>query len=144
MTLHIKRLTAGTESVEELASIQARRLADARTQGIDKLYTYTRMVPRRAKELTRGGSLYWVIKGAFRVRQTILAIEEDTDADGHRFCRIQLDPEHVPVELRSQRAFQGWRYMKPEEAPPDRRSTEGGEDDLPEEMAAELRELGLL
>lgn len=53
MTLHIKRLAAGTESVEELASIQARRLADARTQGIDKLYTYTRMVPRRAKELTR-------------------------------------------------------------------------------------------
>ncbi len=144
MTLHIKRLAAGTESVEELASIQARRLADSRAQGIDKLYTYTRMVPRRAKELTRGGSLYWVIKGSFRVRQTILAIEEDTDADGHRYCRIQLDPEHVPVEMRGHRAFQGWRYMKPEDAPPDRGAMAEGEDDLPEEMASELRELGLL
>ena len=144
MTLHIKRLAAGTESVEELASIQAGRLTDARTQGIDKLYTYTRMVPRRAKELTRGGSLYWIIKGSFRVRQSILAIEEDTDADGHRYCRIQLDPEHVPVEMRGHRAFQGWRYMKPEDAPLDRSAMAEGEDELPEEMASELRELGLL
>jgi len=144
VTLHIKRLAAGTESVEELASIQAGRLTDARTQGIDKLYTYTRMVPRRAKELTRGGSLYWIIKGSFRVRQSILAIEEDTDADGHRYCRIQLDPEHVPVEMRGHRAFQGWRYMKPEDAPLDRSAMAEGEDELPEEMASELRELGLL
>ena len=144
MTLNIKRLAAGTESVEQLAAIQEQRLAKARAEGIGKLYTYTRMVPRRAKELTRGGSLYWVIKGAFRVRQTILAIDEDTDADGHRFCKIELDPELVPVELRGHRAFQGWRYMTPEEAPADRQCTNSGEEELPDEMASELRELGLL
>jgi len=144
VTLHIKRLAAGTESVEQLAAVQASRLADLRSQGIDKLYTYTRMVPRRAKELTRGGSLYWIIKGSFRVRQAILAIEEDTDADGHRFCKIELDPEHVAVEMQGHRAFQGWRYMKPEEAPADRQGLAEGEEELPEELAAELRELGLL
>jgi len=39
-------------------------------------------------------------------------------------------------------AFQGWRYLEPARAPPDLSS--GDSADLPPEMAAELKRLGLL
>jgi hypothetical protein len=48
----------------------------------------------------------------------------------------------VPVHPWPRRPHQGWRYLKPEDAPPDLREGDGG--DMPPEMIAELRELGLL
>jgi hypothetical protein len=49
----------------------------------------------------------------------------------------------VPTEAQARRPFQGWRYLRPEDAPPDATARDGARD-MPPGMAAELRELGLL
>ena len=48
------------------------------------------------------------------------------------------------VEPRPWRAFQGWRYLEADAAPPDLEGSASGVVDLPPEMAEELRSLGLL
>ena len=99
-----------------------------------------------AEELIDNGSIYWVVKRFVRVRQFILAIEPITNSEGRRRCRIQLDPTLTRTELHPHRAFQGWRYLKPEDAPPDLKGDPNAETNIefPPEMAAELRDLGLL
>jgi hypothetical protein len=95
-------------------------------------------------ELADGGSLYWVIKSFIRVRQRILGIERLTGAEGRPYCRIRLEPVYVRTEMRPHKPFQGWRYLRPEDAPPDVDAASADADDLPAEMAEELRGLGLL
>ena len=79
----------------------------------------TRMVPKRVDELLDGGSLYWVIKGQIAVRQALLAVRPFTDHDGIGRCHLVLDPVMVPLDPRPHRPFQGWRYLRPDDAPPD-------------------------
>lgn len=138
-TLNLIKLCVGCESPDQLREWQAGRLA---TQG--RIVHVTRMVPKRCDELLDGGSLYWVIKGVVRVRQRILALHQGTDEEGRGFCAIELDPELVEVQSRPHRPFQGWRYLKPEDAPRDVPSSAVGEEPPPPEMAAELRKLGLI
>lgn len=105
----------------------------------------TRMTPRRGDEILNGGSIYWVIKRLVQVRQRIIGLHEGMDEDGRSFCAIELDPDLVPVEPRSHRPFQGWRYLKDEDAPRDLpRGSVASDAEPPPEMAAELRKLGLL
>ena len=54
-----------------------------------------------------------------------------------------LDKDLVPTEPWPHRAFQGWRYLDPKDAPPDRPTGEV-DAEMPEAMIAELRDLGLL
>ena len=138
MAVHLIKLCVGIREVAELADFQARRLA---REGHN--FHVTRMVPRRAAEIVDGGSLYWVIAGMILVRQRITAIESFTDAEGVRRCRLGLDPTLVPVVPQPRRAFQGWRYLKPEDAPADLEIGEG-DDPMPEAMRREQAELGLL
>ena len=59
---------------------------------------------------------------------------------------LQVDPDLVPTLWRPWRPFQGWRYLKPIDAPPDAPGGIGGdapEGALPARMIAELRALGL-
>jgi len=49
----------------------------------------------------------------------------------------------IPVWPRRVRIFQGWRYLETEDAPEDLPQTEDAAP-MPAELAAELRELGLL
>jgi hypothetical protein len=97
-------------------------------------------------ELIDGGSIYWVVKRLIRVRQKIIGIEKMTNEEGKKFCAIELDPSHILLEPRSQKPFQGWRYLKTEESPAD--APDGGVAnfglDMPSEMMVELKELGLL
>ncbi len=137
--LHLIKLSVGTESVESLRRWQARRL---RLSG--RVFHQTRMMPRRADELVQGGSIYWVIKGLVQARQRLLAIEPQADADGRRSTLLVLEPELVRVVPTPHRAFQGWRYLNPEEAPPDLGEAADDLPDMPPEMIAELRALGLL
>jgi hypothetical protein len=102
------------------------------------------MVPKRADELTDGGSLYWVIRGEVLCRERILGIEPFTDKDGIGRCRIVLDGKVKLVRPRPYRAFQGWRYLSPKDAPPDLERAAPGARHMPETMRRELRELGLL
>ena len=138
MPLHLVKLCVGCRDIAHLGAFQKARLeATGRNAHV------TRMVPRRAKEILDGGSLYWVINGMITVRQRIVAIEPFVDDDGVKRCRLELDPELVPVRPVPRRPFQGWRYLEDADAPPDMDGLEGDED-LPEEMRRDLGSLGLL
>lgn len=144
MALHLLKLAVGIDSVAHLARVQKARRAERRANGEGGgTWHFTRNFPRQADEVLDGGSLYWVIKGVIRVRQPITGFEEVLDPqEGIRRCAILLDEALVETEARPCRAFQGWRYLAAKDAPPDR--TGGGGDDLPAEMEAELRALGIL
>ncbi|MCH7957394.1 MAG: DUF1489 domain-containing protein, partial [Proteobacteria bacterium] len=130
---------------QHLVRSQAGRLGRARERGeAAVLRHYTRHTPRRSAELTDGGSLYWVIKGFIRVRQEFRAVERGVNAEGRPSCALVLAPGLVRTSLRACRPFQGWRYLGPENAPADLSPLAGETDGVPRELAAELRQLGLL
>ena len=52
-----------------------------------------------------------------------------------------MTPKLVPVIPTPRRAFQGWRYLSPEDAPADLTAIEGAED-LPEQLRTKLVNLG--
>ena len=137
MTLNLLKLCVGVAEVDELVDWQRRRLKAER-----KLYHTTRMIPRRREELLDGGSLYWVIKGQVQCRQRLTDIVPFTDDEGIGRCRLMLDREIVLTRSQPRRAFQGWRYLVPADAPAD--LVAGDVAGLPPEMRAELAELGLL
>lgn len=145
MIVHMMKMAVGVDDVRHLADIQAGRRRRAETEdGTAALRHFTRHVPRRRGEILDGGSMFWVIKGFIRVRQAILGVEPGLDIEGRRRCALVLDPCLVATELCRMRRFQGWRYLHPDSAPADRRAVAGGADHLPTDMAAELRELGLI
>jgi hypothetical protein len=102
------------------------------------------MVPTRTVELLDGGSLYWVIKGQISARQRLIGIEPFVDSAGVKRCALQLDDEVVALRPQPHRAFQGWRYLTPADAPPDLDSVAAGLDEMPEALRRELSDLGLL
>ncbi len=144
MTLHIIKLCVGAESIEDLAQWQAKRIKEQKKRGVKKpqLMHVTRMTPKRKDEVLDGGSLYWVIKGQIAVRQKLLDLKPTTK-NGVPHCGLVYDPKLIPLRRRAHRAFQGWRYLDPKDAPPDAKGGKGGAD-LPEELQAELVSLGLL
>jgi hypothetical protein len=139
--LHITKLAVGISDINELRAFQAER------QRIDPpLRHRTRNMPRRRSEVLDGGSMYWVINGSMLARQRILDIIEDRRADGTACTGIVLDREIVPLAGRPTRPFQGWRYLAPDDAPPDMSAAGAvtGLDALPAAMRQELRSLCLL
>ena len=140
--LHIIKLSVGPKDVAALRGLQAARL---KREG--ELFHRTRVMPKRAEEVCAGGSIYWVVAGLLRVRQRIVAIREDAEEDGTACCALVFDPTLVLVEPRPQKPFQGWRYLKPEEAPPDvamERVPARGLEALPPRLRRELAELCLI
>jgi len=145
MPLHLIKLCVGCDSVADLEDWIKQKLKEKKRRGqkAEHIHT-TRMVPKRAAELTRGGSLFWVIRGQITCRERILAIRPFTDKDGIGRCRVVLDGKLVLVEPRPRSAFQGWRYLEAKEAPRDLARAAPGAAKMPEQMRRELRELGLL
>jgi hypothetical protein len=147
MALHLIKLAVGIESVAHLRDRQRQRLAKQSGNSTKpRLWILTRNMPRRADEIVgQGGSLFWVIKGHVLVRQMITGIETVANDEGNRRCAIYLDPSLIGVRSRRSRPFQGWRYLEVDRAPMD--AGGGGsfdENEAPPEMAAELRDMGLL
>lgn len=143
MPLHIIKLCVGCESLSDLAAWQKQRLKEKRAKGQKpELVHITRMTPKRSDEVLDGGSLYWVIKGQIAARQKLLALRP-VKKNGVPHCGLVYDKELVPVVARPRRAFQGWRYLEVQDAPPDLRKTKGAEN-LPEALQRELAALGLL
>ena len=132
------------ESVAKLKQLQTERLVQSTTENTSELYTYTRNIPKRIDELIDGGAIYWVIKKYIKVRQRILGIERHTNDEGKAYCAIQIDPELKQVVPRRQKAFQGWRYLRPEDIPTDLDTSQSKVANLPSALANELRELGLI
>ena len=146
MPLHLIKLSVGTDSVKDLEDWIRQKLKQQKKAGKKKperVHT-TRMVPKRAEEILAGGSIYWVIRGQIMCRERVLDIRPFVDKEGIGRCHLVLDPKCVLVEPRPFRAFQGWRYLDPKDAPRDLDRAAPGARDMPEAMRRELRELGLL
>ncbi len=145
MSLHLIKLCVGAELLDDLRQWMAERMREAAKRGPARRHAHvTRMAPKRADDLIDGGSLYWVIKGQIAARQTIVGIEPFMDSDGIGRCKLWLDGEVVAVAPRPMRAFQGWRYYQPKDAPPDLDESQPGIAEMPEGLRRELAALGLL
>lgn len=142
MLRHLIKLAVGIRDVDHLAAVQGTRAAER--GGRTVTFAYTRRRPREPEAVTAGGSLYWVIKGAIRCRQRVLDLDAAVDGDGEPYCLIVLDPALVPTSPVPRSAFQGWRYLDPANAPPDLADAGAGVAEMPPELIAELRGLGLL
>ncbi|MDB3921234.1 DUF1489 domain-containing protein [Paracoccaceae bacterium] len=138
--IHLVKLSVGSEDVEDLRAWQATKRAQAEDGAPRHV---TRMWPKREADLLKGGSIYWVIKGQLQCRQKILRLDEIYREDGIRRCAIVLDPEIIRTHLAQKRPFQGWRYLKPEQAPADLPSNRQDEEDLPVELAGALADIGV-
>ncbi len=139
--INLVKLCVGAEQVQDLLDWQG----SARAKGPDGLPRHvTRMWPKQSDKLMNGGSLYWVFKGLVLCRQPIVRLDEVQGADGIVRCGIVLDPEVTRTASTPKRPFQGWRYLKPEDAPPDLRKGREAEPTLPPEMNRALAEIGVL
>lgn len=145
MPLHLIKLCVGVDSIRELDEWIKERMAQKKKkkEAIEHIHT-TRMMPTRKEALLDGGSLYWVIKGVISARQKLIDLRPFTDKEGIKRCRIVMEPKLVPVLPKPRSAFQGWRYLKANEAPADLAKGAKGAAAIPEEMRRELHELGLL
>ncbi|HEY1798062.1 MAG TPA: DUF1489 domain-containing protein [Stellaceae bacterium] len=138
--LHLLKMAVGAADLDHLRRNRAQRTAERGWCAV-----YTRNRPRREAEVLDGGSLYWVIRGQIRARQRVLAFHAERDDNGRAYCLIETEPEVVATLLRPFRPFQGWRYLRPPDAPLDAGGAgELGVEAPPEAMLKELRELGLI
>ena len=145
MGLHLLKLCVGCDSIEDLEGWIEFRLSEMRLAGEKPEQRHTtRMIPRRLAELLDGGSLYWVIRGNVQVRQRLIDIRPFRDGDGIQRCHLVMDPELTATEWQPRRAFQGWRYLKGQEAPRDLGADRAHLRELPVELRRELADLGLL
>ena len=142
--VNLLKLAVGIDSVEQLTALHERRIAERRRPGEPEEHHHrTRHPPRRAGDVVAGGSLYWIIKGFVRVRQRVLRVDRLDPPVGTKRCALVLAHGLMRTELQARRPHQGWRYLELKDTPRDLRV--GGEaNELPPELAAELRELGLL
>lgn len=138
--INIVKLSVGTESLDDLMTWQQRRRAQLKD---GQYYHVTRMWPKREDELLSGGSIYWVIKGVIQCRQDIVGLREVIGQDGIRRCALCLAPEVIRVAATPRKAFQGWRYLTPADAPPDLSGDQQREDPLPPELSKALAAIGV-
>ena len=137
MTVHLKKLSVGSQSLETLRAWQVLRLSET-----GRLIHVTSNRPRRAEEILDGGSIYWIIKGVMIARQNIIDLAEVQRADGQVACGLVLSSDLVATVPTKMRIFQGWRYLEADDAPAD--LTDPVDESMPPALVEELRELGVL
>lgn len=135
--VNLVKLCVGAVSIEDLSDWQDTRYIGRNPEHV------TRMWPKRDAEILEGGSLYWVIKGLVLCRQRIVGLEERRGGDGIRRCALILDRAVVRTEAQPRRAFQGWRYLDPKDAPRDLRKGRAAEEALPQQLVSAFAEIGL-
>ena len=139
MTLHLIKLAVGAKTIADIRAWQTLRAKQA-----PPLRHRTRNFPKRAAELTDGGSIYWVIAGVLSARQRIKDIVEAKQDDGTRCTDILLHRQLVPVVGRYVKPFQGWRYLAAADAPADLTAGQATLANLPEALRRELAALALI
>lgn len=143
-SINLIKLCVGAKSVSELEQWQNRQFNDLETKSTkQKIVHVTRMRPKREAEILSGGSIYWVFKGLILARQEILNIEEVISGDGIKRCGLVLNQKIFTTIPKPKRAFQGWRYLTPEQAPADSGQYSVEEDELPHILQLELSRLGV-
>lgn len=140
--IHMIKLCVGVSSLEELESYRDERAHwwDA-DYGEDVHVHRTRMMPKQAAEMESKSSIYWVIAGQVVCRQPILRLARYTNPEGIDYCDIIMSPDMIRTVPYPKRPFQGWRYLRPEDAPPDIGANENAESLA---LAADLAKLGLI
>jgi hypothetical protein len=136
--LHMIKLCVGADGPADLERWQRDRFGDGPARHV------TRMWPRRQDELLGGGSIFWVFRGTMLARQRLIGFEEERGGDGILRCALILDRQVVRVAGVPRRAFQGWRYLDPVDAPADLPEGRAEEAPLPPQLARELAAMGLL
>ncbi|MEM1288105.1 MAG: DUF1489 domain-containing protein [Pseudomonadota bacterium] len=145
MSVHLIKLSVGCESVASKRAWIKQYLAFKATRGLPVEYDHvTRMTPKRLDELLAGGSIYWVIQGVIQARQKLIDIRPFDDADGVKRCQLVMDPTVVPTRPQPRRPFQGWRYLKAEDAPADLAEGDDDASAMSADMQRDLAKLGLL
>ena len=137
MPVHLLKIAVGIESLDHFRQRMKARKTKTFTH-------YTRHMPKRAEEVLAGGSLYWIVKGYIAVRCPIVGLEEAVLENKGPHCGIVMKTELIPVLPQPRRPHQGWRYLESEDAPPDVAKLGKGAAEMPPELMAELRSLGLL
>lgn len=147
MPLHLLKIAVGAASVENLEARQkAWHVRDEKGRTVFRVRT--RQTPKRQAELLEGGSLFWIVKGFISARQDIWGFEP-TVMDGRNMMLIHLNPVIVKTQLAPRGPHQGWRYLKPEDAPEDlgkagANSSGRGIAAMPPAMQRSLRDLALI
>lgn len=145
MTLNLVKLCVGATSIDDLADWQRTNRRRKTRDGKPCVYHPTHQSPKRRTELLDGGSLYWVIRGIILVRQKLVGLEDGKKDDGTPCCDLLLAPELFTVRPTPRRAFQGWRYLEADDAPPDLKAGKGNQiAAMPAEMRKKLADLGLI
>ena len=143
MAIHLQKLSVGSESIATLQDWQKMVVRRRAKKGLSPYHQHvTRMFPKQKEALLDGGSIYWVIKGLIQCRNEIVDLEETQTKDGRKACAIVMDPNLIAVVPTPKRPFQGWRYLKVEDAPADLGLINGA-GDLPPELRAKLVNLGV-
>ena len=141
--IHIIKLVVGLDSLEAFASWQMQERVQYNGQQAN--IARTRHRPSRADEiLSCEGSIYRVIKGNIVCRQRILGFEEDSTPARGKHTLILMDTELIRTVVTPKKAFQGWRYLKPDAAPKDLGPYVPGITDGMSETELDLLEAGLL
>ena len=140
--MNLQKLSVGSVSIESLQKWQNTMVARRKAAGLVPCHEHvTRMFPKQKEALLDGGSIYWVIKGQILCRNKIIGLEETRNGQGLKACSILMEPQLIPVQPAPRRAFQGWRYLKPEDAPKDLVGV-GEAEDLPRELMVKLVNIG--
>ena len=143
MGIHLIKLVVGLSTVEEFVQNQPHYLVDYRGQKANVVTTRHR--PKQAEALLADGSLYRVMKNTIVFRQKIIGFEETELPEKGRMCLIMCDPEIIRTLPTPRRPFQGWRYLKGEDAPQDLgRISSGDTESGDPELAQMLRAAGIL
>ncbi len=137
MTMHMVKLCVGVENLDDMIAWQARQM-----QTLPNPIHRTRAYPKQAEELLNGGSIYWVVKRAIRFRQRIIDIRKVQDDEGRALCELNFDPELLQTYAQPKRPFQGWRYLKPHDAPRDLKSGDAARD-IPADLDTALKAAGV-
>ena len=145
MSINLIKTAAGLQEIDQLIDRQLGGYC--KYKGQKATYAYTRYMPKRSQEiLDSGGSIYWILKNRIQVRQKILGFEMAKEPDGTTWCMIMVEPQLTQTIAVQKRAIQGWRYLDVKDAPKDRGVYVYGRggDEPPEDMAEDLKNLGLL
>ena len=144
-SIHIIKLVVGVETLAEFYELQKHHTIDY--HGTPATPCWTRYRPKRGDEILReGGSIYRVIKNRICCRHKILGFEMVETEQKGKMCMIMQDAEMIETVSMPKRPFQGWRYLKPSDAPVDK-GLYTGNDNAPTitpELEEELRNAGIL
>ena len=144
-SIHIIKLVVGVNDLQHFYELQCRNTMDY--HGQKAVPCWTRYAPKRADEILReGGSIYRVVKNRIVCRHKILGFEIVETQEKGKMCMIMQDAEMIETVHMPRRPFQGWRYLKPGDVPPDKGIYTGQSTgyEIPPDMEEELKAAGLL